>query len=72
MFIDPPEGCKGQPVNLDNVATYGASEHYAEDGWVIAFSVSGRDSRVEWPFPNQEAALEGMAYIRMFRDCGRP
>lgn len=68
MFIDPPEGCEGQPVNLDNIATYGEREHYTRNGWTITFLVSGCGSLVEWPFSTKAAALEGIAYIKELRD----
>jgi len=66
MFIDPPEGCKGSPTNLNNVITYDISEAPNQ----IEFITLSAHVRFFWTFETNEAALEGMAYIKELRDRG--
>lgn len=76
MFIDPPEGCKGPPINLDNVLTYDVMESPIlmpgripnQSSWHIAFAPSVSDGYIGWAFDTEAAALEGMAYIKELRD----
>lgn len=62
MFIDPPEGCKGMPINPDNVISYEKVKSVTKA--LLEFYTASSDVRFIWLFQTEEERDQGIVYFR--------